>query len=180
MRWSLLLLAACAAEPIANDDGGDDLGTEAGDEGTCALAPGACAPAFVLPDHLGVDTALEDYAGQRVIVLATAMWCTTCRALATDLNDWYETSAPDDVVILDVVVQNPDYETPMVSDAADFVDAFDLSMTVVADVDGTWWDAWGPSRHSFTVIDSNGTVTWHQQGSQAAVDRMVEEVLAAP
>lgn len=86
---SSLALTACATEDKETEDdettdtevdtdddgGGDtDADTDVGPDCEIGLLEGDCAPDFTLPDADGVDRALSDFGGQRVIIIGTAEW----------------------------------------------------------------------------------------------------------
>lgn len=103
------------------------------------------------------------------------------------LDDWYETEAPSDVVVLDVVVEDEDGNAADVSDAERWRDAYGLSFTVLADAQGDWVDTWGNAsssyfnQHSNTIIDSTGRVAWHEEGwNPRRVDEIAEALEAVP
>jgi len=172
--WLSLAVVACTEAPVTSEDADDN-----GVVGECAVEEGSCAPDFALPDATGMDVALSDLRGSRVIVAGSAMWCSTCRSFLQDLDAWAQTS-PDDVVSLTVVIEDNDRDPMTVDQAAVFQDGLDLSIPVLADVDGEWEDEWGGTRHSYTVIDSDGTVVLHMTGSSGAdLDALTEAALSA-
>jgi peroxiredoxin len=101
------------------------------------------------------------------------------------LQTWFET-APDDVVVLDVVVENSDGEPASVADAQLWRDSLEIDFTVLADSDEQWVDAWGNGgsrrfvQHSYTVVGTDGRVAWHDEGhSSGSVDAIIEAAEAA-
>ncbi|MFT6160587.1 MAG: hypothetical protein ACJAZO_003930 [Myxococcota bacterium] len=79
-----------------------------------------------------------------------------------------------------VVIEDNNRGDVSVEEAATFKDGLDLSYTVLADVDGDWFNAWGETRHSYTVIDSNGFIVFHElRNSGSLVDDLVNAALAA-
>lgn len=79
-----------------------------------------------------------------------------------------------------VVIEDNNRGAISVEEAAAFKDGLDLSYTVLADVDGDWFDGWGETRHSYTVIDSDGTIVFHTlRSSGGLVDDLVDAALAA-
>ncbi len=79
-----------------------------------------------------------------------------------------------------VVIEDNNRSNISLEEAASFKGGLDLSFTVLADVDGDWFDGWGETRHSYTVIDSNGTIVWHElRNSGRLVDDLVDAALAA-
>lgn len=96
-------------------------------------------------------------------------------SLVRDMDDWYATEAPDDVVLMSVAV---DLETG--EEAQSFVDAYSLTSMIFADPGEVWLDAWGDrgSQHTYTIIDSTGHVAWHKTGttSRAGLTYNLEDV----
>ena len=79
-----------------------------------------------------------------------------------------------------VVIEDNNRGDISVEEAASFKAGLDLSYTVLADVDGDWFDGWGETRHSYTVIDSDGTVVFHVlRNSGDLVGDLVDAALAA-
>ena len=79
-----------------------------------------------------------------------------------------------------VVIEDNGHNAISVEEAAAFKAQLNVSYTVLADVDGEWLDAWGGTRHSYTVIDSNGVIVFHQIGSsRSLVDDLTDAALAA-
>ncbi|MFT6146075.1 MAG: hypothetical protein ACJATT_004091 [Myxococcota bacterium] len=79
-----------------------------------------------------------------------------------------------------VVIEDNNRGDISVDEIASFRDGLDLSYTVLADVDGEWFDGWGEARHSYTVIDSNGVIVFHElRNSNGLVDDLVDAALAA-
>ena len=94
--------------------------------------------------------------------------------------------APADVVVLDVLVEDLDGRPASVEDAAAWRDAFGLSFDVLADSDRIWVRRWGDpdggpyDQHSYTVLNSDGTVAWHRAGfGRDVLIDIVREVEAA-
>lgn len=75
--------------------------------------------------------------------------------------------ADEDVVVLAVMI---DVKTEQ--KAAQFADTYDLTVGVLADPDGDWLKVWGGNggtdQHSYTVVDSEGRVSWHKEGNTTA------------
>ncbi|MCP4804267.1 MAG: redoxin domain-containing protein [Proteobacteria bacterium] len=75
--------------------------------------------------------------------------------------------APEDVRVLAVMV-----DVTTENKAAKFAEQYDLSLEVLGDQDGLWLEEWGANggtdQHSFTVVDSEGRVSWHKEGSTTA------------
>ncbi len=67
-----------------------------------ALELGEPAPGFILPSLAGGTVALDDYAGQVVILNTWATWCPPCIAEMPMLNTFYEARRSEGVVVLAV------------------------------------------------------------------------------
>jgi peroxiredoxin len=80
-------ILALAHEPTLaqSRDGRAGGGLQDGPVKAAGLPPGTPAPAFSLPDLQGRNVSLQDYLGQRVVVVFTDPDCGPCRALAPDL-----------------------------------------------------------------------------------------------
>lgn len=130
-----------------------------------ALTPGAAAPAFTLSDADGVQTALEDYRGRRVVVYFYPKAATPgCTTEACDFRDSLSALA---AAGYDVIGVSPD----SVAEIRAFADAEQLTFPLLADPDAAVaraWGAWGPKTingrtfdgvlRSTFVIDESGVV----------------------
>lgn len=71
---------------------------------------------------------------------------------------------------------------PTIQDALDWKTSLELTMEVLADSDEAWVEGWGDEdggifvQHSYTVIASDGTVTWHSKGQDGDT---LDEVITA-
>jgi hypothetical protein len=86
-------------------------------------------------------------------------------------------------MILNVLSLLP-YEDATASDARAWEDGNGLSFPVLADTDGSWVRDWGAmggiSQHSYTVVDSEGKVSWRKDdGNSTSLDALRSAVLAA-
>ena len=67
-------------------------------------------------------------------------------------------------------------------ECSQYFDYYDLSVEVLADPNDVWLDAWGAngSQHAYTVIGSDGYVSWRRaDGSGGNVDDFKEALLDA-
>lgn len=82
--------------------------------------------------------------------------------------------------VMTVVIADNNRGDISVEEAATFKEGLGVSYTVLADVNGEWFDGWGETRHSYTVIDSDGTIVFHQlRSSGGLVDDLVDAALMA-
>lgn len=178
-----LVALACATSPSTPDDPGAEAPSNpVFDTGctTVGIEAGDCAPDFTLLDADGTSVRLADRLGERVVVVGSSLWCSRCRSLVQDLSAWYATA--DDVTVLNVIVQGVSGAPGTVEDAATWRDQFDLPWEVLADSDEAFADEWGDpnsrtyNQHTYTVIDREGRVTWHDFGED---DNVVPSIAAA-
>ena len=103
------------------------------------------------------------------------------------VSDWYET-APDDVEVVNVLVQNQEREPAQVEDAAEWVAYHDLGWIVVADHEASWVEVWGDlgsetkPQQSYTVIGSDGVITWsdrHADNGNGTAQDIIAAIEAA-
>ncbi len=181
LLFPVLTLVACEEAPMTEAN----PVAPAADAGDCTVGidEGDCAPDFTLPSADGASVTLSDRLGERVVVVGSSLWCSRCRGLIQELAEWYDQA--DDVTVLNVIVQGVTSEPGTVQDAMAWRDQFDLPFDVLADSDETWADAWGdPStrtytQHSYTVLDREGRVAWHDFGEDGDVVPTIAETVDA-
>lgn len=85
-----------------------------------------------------------------------------------------------------MVVEDIEGRPAQVDDAAAWREAFGLSFDVLADTERQWVRRWGYreggpyDQHSYTVLNSDGTVAWHRSGfGREVLIEIVREVEAA-
>lgn len=75
-----------------------------------------------------------------------------------------------------MVVEGQSGDPASVEDAAAWRDAYGLTFEVLADSEQAWVQSWGDpagggySQHSYTVVNSDGTVSWRKTGSATVQD----------
>jgi peroxiredoxin len=93
------------------------------------------------------------------------------------VDDWFVSEQPEGVRVLSVLV-----DVHNENKAASFAETYDLSVDVLADQDGLWLATYGGNggtdQHSYTVVDSEGRVSWHKEGSTTA-DKIASQVAKA-
>lgn len=136
-----LVLALMASSPAWAMGGcaqgmGDDDDTSGGEE--IGYDVGEIVPDFTLPDQQGADITLSAFAGQRVLLDFSALWCTPCAEAADHAE-----AAQDDLSAefpFQYVMVLAEGEVPgnvaTVDDAVTWADDHGLSIPVLADVDG--------------------------------------------
>lgn len=99
------------------------------------------------------------------------------------LDSWYVT-APDDVEVVNVVVEDSGHQPAQVSDAQEWVDYHDLTWVTVADHEGSWVEVWGDlnseskPQQSYTVISSDGVITWSDRHANTG-NATAQDIIAA-
>jgi peroxiredoxin len=162
----VLALAACGGPA----GGGDDVPVVAG-ECEVGLEVGQCAPDFTLLDHEGVEVQLASRVGRALVVVGSSLWCTRCRSLVEGLQGHVEAEGLAGADVINVVVEGLRSDPATVQDAADWRSAYGLSFTVLADTEQRWVERWGGesaryNQHSYTVIGSDGRVSWRADGHE--------------
>lgn len=97
--------------------------------GPSTIAPGMSGPEFVLPTLDGGSLSSEDLRGRPVVVNFWASWCAPCREEAPALERVWRRHRDDGVLFLGVNLRDS------ASDAAGFVEEFDITYPIVRDVD---------------------------------------------
>ncbi|WP_042470211.1 peroxiredoxin family protein [Bacillus ndiopicus] len=87
---------------------------------------------FTLEALDGTKISLSDFKGQKVVLNFWATWCPPCKAEMPHLQNFHENNENSDVKLLAVNLTASD----SVSNAVDFVDAYELTFPVLLDVDG--------------------------------------------
>ncbi|MFT4978879.1 MAG: hypothetical protein ACI8S6_004789 [Myxococcota bacterium] len=107
----------------------------------------------------------------------------SCASLVQGLNDWYTDEAPD-MLVYNVLTQDTGGQPADQETAADWHEGLGLSFDVLADAEGEWVFYWGgaqgTSQHSYTVIGSDGLISWRVDSGRAAeLDDITAAALAA-
>lgn len=95
-------------------------------------------------------------------------------------DDWYTVDAPEDVEVLAVLIEDTQGSPADVEDGADFVQFTGVTFPVLCDTDQAWIADWGAggsgsSRHSYTIIASDGTVGWRiDDGGSVTVEQITD------
>ncbi len=97
------------------------------------------------------------------------------------MDGWYKASAPDDLVVITVLVENSSGNPPDADDVADFEDNLGLVTEVWGDWDRSWIASWGgkggTSQHSYTVLDEEGWIVWRaDDGSGGNMAEIIDAV----
>ena len=108
----------------------------------------------------------------------------SCRSLVEGLNSWYIADAPENAVILNVVVEDNQSDPASAEVAAEWRDVLGLTFPVLADPDAYWQATWsgnpGRANHSYTVLDAEGRITYRQaDGSAGSVEVLTGELSSA-
>ena len=95
-----------------------------------------------------------------------------------------DTESPD-VTVLNVLVEDITGQPADIDDAQAWRDQYDLSFDVLADTDEEWAVSWGDPaggnyvQHSYTVVNSDGTVAWHADGNSGSTTAAVIDAAEA-
>ena len=130
------------------------------------------APEFSLLDADGQEHRLEDQRGTPVVIDFSAAWCGRCQDAAAEIEAVHQ-QRPD-VVAWTVLFDDPSGDDPDASDLAGWVEAFQLTHTVLGDVDREVFRAFGGGHQPiFHIVDAQGRMAWTDEASDA------EDILAA-
>lgn len=173
-----------AVDETATDTGPSEKTTKSsercGPDALTGVNEGFCAPDFTLPDRDGNDLTLYDSRGDVIIVDLVALWCTSCFRLAPALERMYDAYHQDGLQIFTLVAQDVSGATPTTDHAGQWVDQFEVSHPVVADVTGKAQWEWTRNPDQVVIpmtyiIDQEGVISWFGAGDHHA-PRMEEEV----
>ena len=90
-------------------------------------------------------------------------------------------------MVIDVVVEDGDHNTATLDDAIEWQSTYNLAFEVVVDSEGEWVPLWGNvedtdlfNQHSYTVLGSDGRVSWRADGfTLERVDDIIEAAESA-
>jgi peroxiredoxin len=167
--WWLLAMMACAPEEAAQDC-------------TVGLRVGDCPPDVTLPSTDGESLTVSEWTGHRLLFVGSSTWCRSCRTFVTALDELV--GGDDAAMVMNVLVQDNAGSAPDLDDAQAWRDGLELDLTVLADVDHAWTDAWtaadggATNPHSYTVVGADGRVVWHREDRPpVTVEELVEQLL---
>jgi peroxiredoxin len=129
---------------------------------------------FTLRDLDGNDVALNDFAGQPLIINFWATWCAPCRIEMPELQNAYEAYQDQDLMILAVNAQEEEQHV------RDFFAELGLTFKPLLDNDGQVGRAYGalglPSTY---FIDGSGEVTAVHRGilTGSQIEEYVAQIL---
>ncbi|MFT5685975.1 MAG: hypothetical protein ACI8RZ_006930 [Myxococcota bacterium] len=98
-------------------------------------------------------------------------------SLVKGLHSEYYTDAPDDVEIITVLTEDTQANPADADDCADFIDFTGVTFPVLGDAEGDWLSTWGAaggtSQHSYTILNTDGTIAWRlDDGSSSSVSEL--------
>lgn len=121
---------------------------------------GFAAPGFELEDLAGHSVALDDYAGQVVIVNLWATWCPPCRLEMPGLNEFYESHKDQGLVVLAVNAQEEE------SKVAGFIEEMGFAFPVLLDGQGQVINRYDVRSFPTTfIIDRDGIIQYVHTGA---------------
>jgi thiol-disulfide isomerase/thioredoxin len=138
--WLGLTLAACGTNggrydggDLADDDGPTDDDSGASDDDDDVTPE---VDDFTWIDADGNEVNLYDFLGRVVLLSTGAFWCVPCREEAPSLqNDIYEVFKGENFTLIQLIVEDADFQPATQQTAADWRDEFDLEFLVCADPD---------------------------------------------
>ena len=103
---------------------------------------GQVAENFALLDQDGDTVRLHDFCDHAVLVVAWAAWSPACIRDAEQIQTLYEGFQDQGLMIIALLGENAEGETPTQADLAAWADTYGLGFPVVADVDWTVTARW--------------------------------------
>lgn len=101
------------------------------------------------------------------------------------LDEWYET-APDDIELVNVVVQDSSHQPASIETAQSYAEFMEITdWTVLADPTYEWIQVWGDPddskpQQTYTVINTEGRVVYHDtHASGTTVTAIISNVESA-
>lgn len=84
----------------------------------------------------------------------------------------YDTYGDQGLTVISVIEQNAAGAAPDAGDAAEWRDAFGLTIVVMADTDEAWADAYMRQKgeHGNYLLDQDGRIAWRQYGHAEPTD----------
>jgi len=118
-----------------------------------AAVAGAPAPDFTLKDLSGNDVTLSSLKGQVVLVNFWATWCSPCRFEMPAIQQRYEALKDQGLTVLAVDADEP------IEDVAPFINAYQLTFTVLLDPSATVNDLYRIRGYPTTFfVDREGMI----------------------
>jgi thiol-disulfide isomerase/thioredoxin len=113
------------------------------------MAKGNVVGNFMLQDQHGKTVWMSDFCDKTVFIEGAAMWCPYCREMAEELGKLYPKYKDKGLVVLTLLSQNNDYdspEPPNTKELGEWADTFGLETTpVLSDSKGISEKLWRSS-----------------------------------
>ena len=138
---------------------------------------------FTLNDCDGVPHSLSDVFGsaKAVFINHSAGWCTVCRSEAPTLNDWYDTYKDQGLVILQLLNQQDDNESPATAEfCQSWRERYNVAFPLLVDADnllGPYHPYWPEQQMPLNlVLDRRMKIKFVLEGG---IDQTIEAVIQA-
>lgn len=149
------------------------------DSGEIGEMVGDFIQAFVELDQNGNSFSLDTLKGRVILLNISAMWCSPCRAEASELMEIYNTYKERGLEIVQCIYQDEEGNSTDQSDIQRWIGEFLLAFTVLTDPDGSLTGFFNFSGIPFNIIvDRNFVIRYRQSGfDKTAITRKIEELL---
>lgn len=129
-------------------------------DGAVGGEPGDLAEDFGLRDQQSQTVLLSDYCGQVVLLELGAMWCPACQGAAEKIPQRMSEHGAEGFIVLNVMTENPQFETPSIEELARWAVTFDIETPVLVDIDWQIWARYFPRKQTprSVLIGRNGRV----------------------
>lgn len=94
---------------------------------------GQVAESFSLMDQHGDPVRLHDFCDRKVIMASSAVWCIPCQEEALLLQRMYEEYADDGLMVITLLGEDTEFNTPSLAILQEWVSEFDLTTPVLQD-----------------------------------------------
>lgn len=171
----VFLMAAFSCKTTGDVENQDDQDTQP----VLGVYLNNIAVGFTENDQNGNSFNLESMKGRVILLIFSAMWCSPCRAEASELMELYNTYKERGLEIVQCIYQDEDSNPADLSDIKRWIEEFKIAFTVVNDSDYSSVNTYNFNAIPFNIIiDRDFIIRYRASGfNEQAVKNVIEDYL---